>query len=199
MKQITLYIRDDQFEKLENQKNKSETVREALDLYYSQEKTKTGIVYSIKNIENSKKYIGSTTNINQRLDTHLRQLNNGSHHNKELQSDWGKYPSDKFKIIIIESGLGDDEAKQKEKTLIKKEDNIYNSNNLKPDKENDVLGLVSQNPFLSLNEIANQTGCDENYVRTILNKNGLTLGSLREDFAEKATKLDIKLDLDKLK
>ena len=35
MKQITLYIRDDQHEKLQSEKNKSEVVRKGLDLYYN--------------------------------------------------------------------------------------------------------------------------------------------------------------------
>ena len=34
MKQITLYIRDDQHEKLQTEKNQSEVVRQGLDLYY---------------------------------------------------------------------------------------------------------------------------------------------------------------------
>lgn len=37
MRQVTLYVREDQFEKLEKEENKSEVIRDGLDLYYHQD------------------------------------------------------------------------------------------------------------------------------------------------------------------
>ena len=48
MKQITLYIRDDQHEKLKQKKNKSEVVREGLDLYYNKEDDNMSVIKKLE-------------------------------------------------------------------------------------------------------------------------------------------------------
>ena len=48
MKQITLYIRDDQHEKLKQEKNKSEVVREGLDLYYNKEDDNMSVIKKLE-------------------------------------------------------------------------------------------------------------------------------------------------------
>ena len=199
MKQITLYIRDEQFEKLEQEENKSETIRRGLDLYYSQNIDEEGVVYCIRNIKNGKEYIGSTKNLNQRINTHFNSLKNNNHHNKDLQLDWNEQTSDSFEIIILDFKSDIKVARDIERQLIAEKDNIYNNKSLKKDNEDEVLDVISKNPFLNLEEIAEEVGCDSNYVRQVLSKKNLTLSYLRSEFSKKVTGKGIKLDLEKYK
>ena len=59
-------------------------------------------VYKITNIKNGKIYIGSSQNINQRWNTHIRELNKNIHANIFLQKDWTLYGKDCFKFEIVE-------------------------------------------------------------------------------------------------
>jgi len=47
-------------------------------------------VYMIRNEHNGKVYIGSSCNIEQRIEQHRRDLLHGTHHCKELQEDYNK-------------------------------------------------------------------------------------------------------------
>ena len=58
-------------------------------------------VYCITHIETSKKYVGSSVNLNARLKKHLRMLKNGKHHSYKLQMDWNKYGEEAFEISIL--------------------------------------------------------------------------------------------------
>lgn len=63
-----------------------------------------GFVYTITNIINDKKYIGSTYNPDQRWKTHQYELRCGTHHNIYLQRAVNKYGLDNFRFdILIES------------------------------------------------------------------------------------------------
>lgn len=69
---------------------------------YTKDFRQTG-VYEIKNIINSKKYIGSTTmSFSKRLEHHRCLLRNGTHKNKHLQRAWDKYGEDNFEFNILE-------------------------------------------------------------------------------------------------
>ena len=59
-------------------------------------------IYMITNLVNSKKYIGSSINIQQRLMTHRSNLRHNSHVNKHLQNAWNKYGEDNFDYSILE-------------------------------------------------------------------------------------------------
>ena len=59
-------------------------------------------IYSITNILNNNKYIGSTSNFRKRYRQHLYDLNNNIHHNKHLQNVYNKYGSKIFKFVILE-------------------------------------------------------------------------------------------------
>lgn len=48
-------------------------------------------IYCIINIKNSKRYIGSSKNIRQRLWTHRACLRHNNHENAHLQAAWNKY------------------------------------------------------------------------------------------------------------
>lgn len=61
---------------------------------------KSGI-YKITNLINNKVYIGSSKNLNNRLNKHKSDLNRNIHYNKHLQSSYNKYGSNNFKFEII--------------------------------------------------------------------------------------------------
>lgn len=62
---------------------------------------KSGI-YSIRNLENSQLYIGSSKNLYNRLRSHLLHLKNNKHANPKLQNSWNKYGEDVFEFKVIE-------------------------------------------------------------------------------------------------
>lgn len=64
-------------------------------------KGKCGI-YSIKNVINNKRYIGSSKNLYNRLHEHLHNLKYKKSHNRHLQSSWDKYGEDNFEYSILE-------------------------------------------------------------------------------------------------
>ena len=67
----------------------------------SRDLMKSGI-YCIINISNSKRYVGSSINMYQRLLTHRSELRHNNHGNKKLQSSWNKYGEDLFDFYILE-------------------------------------------------------------------------------------------------
>lgn len=89
-------------------------------------------VYQIKNKINNKIYIGSTSNLNKRWDTHIRRLNNNKHHSRYLQNAWNKYGKDCFVFEILETfqskkEMLDCEQKWLNKTLCYDKENGYNT------------------------------------------------------------------------
>lgn len=59
-------------------------------------------VYSIVNILNNHRYIGSSMNIHQRLANHRSKLRTGKHNNVHLLRAYNKYGEDNFKVQILE-------------------------------------------------------------------------------------------------
>jgi group I intron endonuclease len=62
---------------------------------------KSGI-YKIINENSGIFYIGSSINIKERFNQHLRQLNSNNHFNDKLQKAWNKYETSSFKFEVIE-------------------------------------------------------------------------------------------------
>lgn len=60
-------------------------------------------IYCIVNIKNSKRYIGSSKNIRQRLWSHRAELRNDKHENAHLQAAWNKYGEYNFDYYILEN------------------------------------------------------------------------------------------------
>ena len=60
-------------------------------------------IYCIINIRNSKRYIGSSKNIRQRLWSHRAELRHNKHENTHLQSAWNKYGEQNFDYYILEN------------------------------------------------------------------------------------------------
>lgn len=59
-------------------------------------------VYIIFNLQNGKRYIGSSINIYNRLHEHYHILNRKEAHNKHFQAAWNKYGEDMFMYGILE-------------------------------------------------------------------------------------------------
>lgn len=62
-------------------------------------------VYSIRNVKNGKRYIGSAASqrdgIRGRWTRHIRELNNKQHHSSKLQNAWNKYGADVFVFEVL--------------------------------------------------------------------------------------------------
>lgn len=59
-------------------------------------------IYMIENIDNHKKYIGQTKNLDFRWIHHRCDLNGNIHTNSDLQNDWNIYGEEKFIFSILE-------------------------------------------------------------------------------------------------
>lgn len=59
-------------------------------------------IYSIRNKENNKRYIGESTNIIKRFKEHKESLEQNKHHSYKLQKDYNKYGVDNFEFEILE-------------------------------------------------------------------------------------------------
>lgn len=84
-------------------------------------------VYVIRNIENGKMYIGSTSNsFKERWKTHRERLRKNKHHSAHLQSSYNKYGKDSFEFQIIEI-TSPEKARERESYYI----SLYNTLNPK--------------------------------------------------------------------
>ncbi len=59
-------------------------------------------IYIITNVDNGKRYIGSSKNLGNRLHDHVYHLDKNKHPNNYLQNAWNKYGKDKFEYGILE-------------------------------------------------------------------------------------------------
>ena len=59
-------------------------------------------IYMIINLINGNRYIGSSKNIQQRLQTHRSSLRHNHHYNIHLQNAWNKYGEAKFDYSVLE-------------------------------------------------------------------------------------------------
>ena len=64
-----------------------------------------GVIYSITNLVNGKKYIGQSINYKNRIKTHKNYLNTNKHHNNHLQRAWNKYGEDNFEFKVLKDGI----------------------------------------------------------------------------------------------
>lgn len=62
-------------------------------------------VYSIRNIESGRQYVGSSVNLQDRIRSHLRDLSLGCHANHALQSDFSQVGADHFEAKVLASGI----------------------------------------------------------------------------------------------
>ena len=101
---------------------------------YSEEELQKFGIYSITNIINNKKYIGSTAkSFNSRWKKHITNLKNGGHASHHLQSSWNKYGEDNF-VFKIEEVVGSlENLLNLERDYITKYDSYNNGYNENPD------------------------------------------------------------------
>lgn len=81
-------------------------------------------IYLIKCIPLNKHYIGSSNNVQRRLQTHKRELEAGSHNNRLLQHDYDKYGAKAFTFLIIFKEVPEEKLTAYEKVFIYKYDSI---------------------------------------------------------------------------
>lgn len=91
----------------------------------SQDLNNISAVYSIYNTENGFEYIGSTSNLYNRMLKHRALLRHGKHPNWKLQDDWKKFGKDSFDFkVILRCSI--DELKEKETLYIQNTKLCYN-------------------------------------------------------------------------
>lgn len=90
-------------------------------------------IYEFFNLENGKRYVGSSVNIYNRIHEHVHNLKNNKAHNKHFQSAWNKYGEDNFIFNILE----------------------YCSEEDRFEREQYYIDLISPEYNLTLNVIAN--------------------------------------------
>ena len=66
------------------------------------ERVKPAGVYQVKNVANSKVFLGSSLNLEGPLNRHKFMLKIGSHPNKALQKDWDELGTEQFTFEILE-------------------------------------------------------------------------------------------------
>lgn len=66
--------------------------------------TEAGI-YAIRNIHSGRQYIGSSTNLRERIRSHIRDLSLGRHANHALQSDFLNLGADQFEAKILDRAV----------------------------------------------------------------------------------------------
>lgn len=100
-------------------------------------------VYCIENIQNKRKYIGISRNIQRRWIEHKSNLNNHKHNNFYLQKSWEKYGSENFNFYIIEL-CSEQELSEKERYYIKLYKTLSHEHgyNLTPGGENTSIGKM---------------------------------------------------------
>ena len=83
-------------------------------------------VYQIECLDNHKKYIGVSKDIQRRWREHRSQLFKGLHHSSDMQEDYNQYGEKSFEFKIIKE-CGYSEAKSLEEQLIQERQPEYNA------------------------------------------------------------------------
>lgn len=86
-------------------------------------------IYSIRNIQTGRIYVGQTINFEARKIGHLSALRLGKHRNKWLQADFDHFGESTFEFEMLEET---DNLDEREIYWINKQDNPYNKNSYRP-------------------------------------------------------------------
>jgi group I intron endonuclease len=86
-----------------------------------------GGIYYIKNIQNSKIYIGGSTEISRRIRDHKYRLRGNKHENISLQNDWNTYGENSFEFGILEPCVKERINEKEEYYINHYFDLLYNS------------------------------------------------------------------------
>lgn len=87
-----------------------------ISLSMQQERLHYGVqgVYQIRNIINDKKYIGSSNDIQVRLNKHISLLKKNLHHSRHLQAAYNKYGDSNFTFELLEEVDNTDSLRERE-------------------------------------------------------------------------------------
>lgn len=85
-------------------------------------------IYFIKNKENEKGYVGSSSDIEKRWKEHKRRLIAGTHWNQHLQHAWNLYKEDSFEFLVLEEVSNDLDLIPREQYFI----DLYGTYNFQP-------------------------------------------------------------------
>lgn len=116
-------------------------------------------IYSIKNIINNKRYIGSSIHLLTRLRVHFQFLRNNKHYNSKLQRSYNKYGKDNFITEILEEFEYDNSNIQfeREQYYIDKYDSFKNGLNESPTAYNGTLVKWSEERKIKVSKILSET------------------------------------------
>lgn len=125
-------------------------------------------VYKIENLINGKIYIGKSINVGRRWYEHKKELNEGNHINKHLQSSWNKYGEDCFRFELLEDGLTETQALEREEYYIRyyETTNTLFGYNMTDGGQSGVLSKESREK-LSRQRIGKYNSLTENDIRKI--------------------------------
>lgn len=98
-------------------------------------------VYAIRNITNGKCYIGGSSNIRMRWNSHTYCLRKNKHHSPKLQAAWNLFGANQFQLIIIEEVKGHDQIVTREQHWIDCENAVSDGYNVCPSAA-DMSGFI---------------------------------------------------------
>lgn len=104
------------------------------------EKDCKSVIYAIININNNKRYIGSTICAKRRFKEHFNFLNKNKHQSPYLQNAWNKYGASNFTFEIIEYVEDFNSLIEREQWWIDNTENIYN---LSKTAGNNGIGILN--------------------------------------------------------
>ena len=88
-------------------------------------------VYQIRNKKNGKLYVGSSVQVERRLDRHRSDLEKGRHRCIHLQRAWDKYGSDSFEFQLFRKCRDVKEVRALEQERLNDlGDNLYNTSKI---------------------------------------------------------------------
>lgn len=109
-------------------------------------------VYLIENTVTGRKYVGSSSNIDRRIKTHIQHLEKGCHNNRKLQKDHDMHGIESFNFIILEKDVAHDLLTAYEKYWIYKHDAI-----VKYKGYNDKMPTLNHSAFKYVCELKENT------------------------------------------
>lgn len=89
-------------------------------------------VYQICNLNNDKRYVGSTTQLRRRHQQHLWGLRNKRHHSPKLQNAWEKHGENAFQFCTIAEVENHDMMVELEQFVIDESQSVQDGYNINP-------------------------------------------------------------------
>lgn len=77
-----------------------------------------GTVYALRNNKTGKLYVGSTLDLNTRIETHISKLRNHSHASERLQQDHDRYGDDYTVFVLYQGNVIGQDLKRIEQTFM---------------------------------------------------------------------------------